>query len=302
MKRLTYTVIENQLVLRIKDEVDKATLQIIKNTLDREIKEFKSIADRLEPSSELYDFNNSITDFEGSREFFDYLSDAIYWFGITGGIFNPFITTVMEDLKNYRDESKWADGTLFKLNNLDLNFPKKINDLANFVDIDYTNQRVKFKRPLSCDFSGMRKGKFIDKMCKKLSQYIKYFSINFGGDAFYIVPKGQTPWTIDIDNPITKQKDVTTLQANNEAISVSGKVGVDGLQNTTSYVLLNPQEQRATQGKFAVVIVKSKMSITSDVLAKSFFIASGDEREKLQKKFPEIQRIEIMDDGRMVIY
>ena len=305
MKIIRNTVQNYKLILSIKDNLDEKTSSFIKTYLNRQIEQFSKVTDRYNVESELFKFNNSIDIFHGSKEFFDYLSDATYWLGITDGIFNPFASQILEDLKIYRDKSKWKDEGLFKLDKIDLDFPKKLNQLSEYLEIDYTNQTVKFFRPVELDFSGLKKGKFVDKLCKQLSNYIKHYSMSFGGDAYFKTPKEKKPWEYSITNPVTKEEKILTLQLSNEAFSMSGQ-GVyglrDGIKDYEKFSLLDPNIQKKADSNLASVTVQADNCITSDTLAKTFYIGSILERKKLEKKFKNIKRIEIDRKGKVVLY
>jgi len=298
MQSLSLNVLNYKLNIFIKDEIDKSTYNYIETHVKKELVKLNNVVNRNKKDSEISLFNVSIDKFRGSREFFNYLMDAIYWFGITGGIFNPFTVAVQEELhtKDY-----WSKETSFRMNRIMYDFPSTIDDLARFLKVDYTNQVVRFVQPIKVDFDGFFKGKFIDELTKSLTKFIKNFSVKFGGDAFYRLSTGEQPWIISIKNPIDLEADDILVEAKNEAISFSGSIEMNGLINEDDYTLLDPKKQEKAKSNLALVVVKAKNCLTSDVLAKSFYIGTKKDRYKLKSKFIDIKRIEIDKNGKAII-
>ncbi len=304
MKELKYKLQNYKLKVEFRDEVDAATFDFIEKSIEDEIENYKEITTLEDTNSQIYKFNTALSEFSGSRDFFDYLMDAIYWFGITDGIFNPFVvTTVQKDFENIQNSNQWEKDSLFKLKQISHDFPRNIGELRKYVDIDYTNYQVKFLRPLKLDLIGISKGIFIDKICKRLCKHVNNMAINFGGDKFYKTDDPENPWVVSIDNPVTNEKAEINLTAANQAVSVSGNIGAnDVIDDLSKYVILDPKNQKPFNNDLAIVIVKADNSKTADVLAKAFLIGTEDERNRLAKKFPDIKRIEIDDKGKLIVY
>lgn len=304
MKELKYSLQNYKLKVAFRDELDDTTYEFIRNSIEDEIVKYKEITALEDKSSEIYKFNTALSDFAGSRDFFDYIMDAIYWFGITDGIFNPFVvSTVKEDFENIQSSTKWEKDSLFKLKQISYDFPRNIGELRKYVDIDYTNYRVKFLRPLKLDLIGISKGIFIDKICKRLCKHVDNMSITFGGDKFYKTADPEQPWVVSIDNPVTNEKAEINLTAANQAVSVSGNIGTnDVIDDLSKYVILDPKNQMPFNNDLAIVIVKADNSKTADVLAKAFLIGTEEERTRLARKFPDIKRIEIDTKGKLIVY
>lgn len=293
-----------KLNIQFKDEISKETYESLSKIIESELERYGQVVERTNPESEVSKFNSSLNNFSGSREFFDYFSDAIHWFGITDGIFNPFVVSVLDDIKQLKVNSpEWKGDSLFKLNTVKANFPKNFSELSKFLQIDYTNYQIKILRPVSLDLSGLSKGKFVDKLSRKLSRDLNHYSIQFGGDSFFKTSAKELPWRVKISNPVTREKGIVTIEATDEAISISGKLGQKKILSTgEEYILLNPDSQIRVENNLAMVVIKSDQASKTDVLAKTFFIANEDQRTALSKKFPEIYRIEIDQSGKLTIF
>jgi len=303
MQVLKFSKDNYKINLRIHEKLPKSDLEYINNLLYENLFQYSKVTNRYNPDSELFQFNNIITNFRGSREFFNYLSDAIHWFGITDGVFNPFVTSILDNLKALPKSAQWKDEQLFKMENINLDFPKTVGDLPRFIEIDYTNYHVKFLNPVNLDLNGLSKGKFLDKLAGILRKYINHFSLTFGGDKIYVTPDRQEDWQVKVDNPVTGEKGIITINARNEGISISGKIGLkDVLEDATKYTLLDAEKQEKIKTELAMVVIRAENAITSDVLAKTFYLADEKERKMLANKFQNIKRVEIDKKGKVIMH
>jgi thiamine biosynthesis lipoprotein ApbE len=284
------------------DDIEDYDFEQIREEVDLELANFEFATNKKNPDSEITKFNKEINEFKGSKDFFDYLADAIFWYGATDGIFNPFANSINSDFKNIKGK-EWNGDDLFKLNNIRHDFPRKLDELTEYIDIDYENYIVKFKRQVELDLSGINKGIFIDRLTKRLKKYSEEFHIQFGGDNFYANDDPEDDWNFTINNPVTMESGDINLKISNEALSISGNTGQNHvIDDVSSYQLLNPQTQKKTNGNLALVIIKGQDCKTTDVLAKAFLIADEDEREELSNKFRKIQRMEVDSSGRVTMY
>lgn len=303
MKNLSVKNDGYKFTVSYRDEITESDLKHLGTLVKEEVKKYMDTVDRANPASELSLLNNSIKSFTASRDFFDYFSDAIHWFGITDGIFNPFLISALDDIKEFKTNHKnWEDNSLFKLNNPTRGFPKQISELSDYLDIDYTNYTIKKLRPVIIDLSGISKGKFIDRIGKAINEILDSYILRFGGDAYFKTAEGNKPWVIKVNNPVNK-KLIMELNASNEAVSISGKLGNKKIvEPGHEYMLLNPSSRLDVADDLAMVLIKSNITAKTDVLAKSFFIANEQERAKLAKKFSDITRVEVSKDGKVIMY
>lgn len=269
----------------------KAKSSEIGSLLDESIKKFELTTEQSNTESEVFRFNNSIDKFSGSREFFDYLADATYWFSISDGLFNPFITNILEDLKFFKQKYTWKEESSFKLKNIDLTYPKSPKELNDYIQIDYAGNKVNFVRPISLDFEGLRKGKFIELFIKKLSKFTSYFQIEFSGDYYFSVPNNQPSIKFNLKKT-AGLNDSFELDLSNQALSTAGF-------NSKDISKLFASGKKASDLKGVIVIGEN--STATDVLSKMLFLTHKNQRSDIKKKFANYRFIEVDSKGKMNI-
>lgn len=302
MSKIEQKLENYKLIVEFRDKLDSKSKLYATKTIEDIVIQYKESFDRANPYSEISKFNDSIELYEGNNIFFDFLTDAIYWFGITDGIFNPFaISTIQEDFSGIK--KIWEGDDLFKLSNINYDFPQKINNLIEYLEIDYINKKVKFLRPLKIDLSGISKGILVDLICKELHKSFDDYSISFGGDKFFKSRNNESSWSFEFKSTVLNFDSQINLEANNEAISISGNIGQnDFIDDLSKYTLIDPISHKKLNTKRSIVIVKADNCTTSDVLAKAFLIGSEETRKRLSAKFIKISRFEIDENGKVSIY
>ena len=131
-----------------------------------------------------------------------FLSDKVY--SLTDGYFDVTINNVFSNYKFYGDKNK-----ITPVNNTfqDLSFDFKKNII------------FKKNKKLTISLSGIAKGYAVDKLSEYLKQEgLESFLINIGGD---LSAYGNTPWLIEIENPVIPHK-YESVNIKNMSIASSG--------------------------------------------------------------------------------
>ena len=131
-----------------------------------------------------------------------FLSDKVY--SLTDGYFDVTINNVFSNYKFYGDKNK-----ITPVNNTfqDLSFDFKKNII------------FKKNKKLTINLSGIAKGYAVDKLSEYLKQEgLESFLINIGGD---LSAYGNTPWLIEIENPVIPHK-YESVNIKNMSIASSG--------------------------------------------------------------------------------
>ena len=148
-----------------------------------------------------------------------FLSDKVY--SLTDGYFDVTINNVFSNYKFYGDKSK-----ITPVNNTfqDLSFDFKKNII------------FKKNKKLTISLSGIAKGYAVDKLSEYLKQEgLESFLINIGGD---LSAYGNTPWLIEIENPVIPHK-YESVNIKNMSIASSGsyKNIVKGKNKNYSHII-----------------------------------------------------------------
>ena len=176
-------------------------------------KEVMSILNNIDNTASNYKVNSEVSKFNRldvnkihkmSEDFsrLIFLSDKVY--SLTDGYFDVTINNVFSNYKFYGDKNK-----ITPVNNTfqDLSFDFKKNII------------FKKNKKLTISLSGIAKGYAVDKLSEYLKQEgLESFLINIGGD---LSAYGNTPWLIEIENPVIPHK-YESVNIKNMSIASSG--------------------------------------------------------------------------------
>lgn len=176
-------------------------------------KEVISILNNIDNTASNYKVNSEVSKFNRldvnkihkmSEDFsrLIFLSDKVY--SLTDGYFDVTINNVFSNYKFYGDKNK-----ITPVNNTfqDLSFDFKKNII------------FKKNKKLTISLSGIAKGYAVDKLSEYLKQEgLENFLINIGGD---LSAYGNTPWLIEIENPVIPHK-YESVNIKNMSIASSG--------------------------------------------------------------------------------
>ena len=176
-------------------------------------KEVMSILNNIDNTASNYKVNSEVSKFNRldvnkihkmSEDFsrLIFLSDKVY--SLTDGYFDVTINNVFSNYKFYGDKNK-----ITPVNNTfqDLSFDFKKNII------------FKKNKKLTINLSGIAKGYAVDKLSEYLKQEgLESFLINIGGD---LSAYGNTPWLIEIENPVIPHK-YESVNIKNMSIASSG--------------------------------------------------------------------------------
>ena len=176
-------------------------------------KEVMSILNNIDNTASNYKVNSEVSKFNRldvnkihkmSEDFsrLIFLSDKVY--SLTDGYFDVTINNVFSNYKFYGDKNK-----ITPVNNTfqDLSFDFKKNII------------FKKNKKLTISLSGIAKGYAVDKLSEYLKQEgLENFLINIGGD---LSAYGNTPWLIEIENPVIPHK-YESVNIKNMSIASSG--------------------------------------------------------------------------------
>ena len=193
-------------------------------------KEVISILNNIDNTASNYKVNSEVSEFNRldvnkihkmSEDFsrLIFLSDKVY--SLTDGYFDVTINNVFSNYKFYGDKNK-----ITPVNNTfqDLSFDFKKNII------------FKKNKKLTISLSGIAKGYAIDKLSEYLKQEgLESFLINIGGD---LSAYGNTPWLIEIENPVIPHK-YESVNIKNMSIASSGsyKNIVKGKNKNYSHII-----------------------------------------------------------------
>lgn len=269
-------------------ESQKVEAHQVLNTVFQEIRMFEKKYSRFKSHNDLWVFNQS-TRFSLSTEFLRILQCAQFYFQQTGGIFDPSILDHLEEAGYHGSPLMTSTATPVQFTDL------KLNPL--------THEAIK-PRDLHIDIGGIGKGYIVDHIALLLASHFDNFLIDAGGDI-YVAGSNQKEnypyWAINLENPLSSNKNTLLLMLRDMAVATSGKNRRYWQKNgTTKHHIIDPRTGTSAQSDILTVTVIAPSTISADILAKTIFI-SGTEAGGAFADTYRIPAIFITDTGKTII-
>ena len=255
---------------------------------------------RFSEQSELSHLNRSAGDwFQASRDLFEVVKEAVFYFHKTNGLFDP---SILPSLRNAgyvhsMDEIRRIGSAPQPARHL----PASISAFA-FVELNETNSSIRLPADMQIDLGGIAKGWIVERAARLLSQYVSTCAVNAGGDMFLIgYPHGQDSWEVGLEDPRNPQDDISVLLLQEGAVATSSVVKRAWKQgNISRHHLINPRTGEPAITSWLSVTVLAPHAATAETFAKAFLIADEDETQLLSEQTPELTVLAVDKDGNLV--
>ena len=156
---------------------------------------------------------------------------------------------------------------------------------------------------LKVDLGAIAKGYALDRAAALLRQHgIAHASLNAGGDIVLIGNKAaDTPWRIGIQDPLSPDQTIATLELRDQAVVTSGDyerfVEIDGKRY---HHLFDPQTGSPGHRSRSVTIIANgpNGAALADALATAVFVLGPEKGIKLLDQFPDAEGLIIDPAGK----
>lgn len=227
-------------------------------------RDFEARFSRFKETSELTLFNNSAGG-EVSKEFFSLLQKCVFFHKETGGIFDPSILPVLDNL-GYKG-SKVGE-------------TKKMSDVFSELVFDEKHTSVSKPKDVFIDLGGIGKGYIVDKASQFLSKKYTNGIVDAGGDIMtFGGDKSQNldAFAIDIENPFDEQKTLAMVMLSEMAIATSGLSRRHWMHaGKEEYHIIDPATRASVASGLVQVSVILPNATMADVFAKTLLISGLD--------------------------
>lgn len=200
----------------------------------------------------------------------------------TGGIFNPTVLNVLENLgydKNFEDI-----GGLNQNQTASVKICSRKNGAFADIKINKTAGKIKMPEELKIDLGGIGKGFVADLASQKLKKYSANFWISAGGDMIFSGTNHGQNWRVGVQNPLRHENDIMEMEMSEKmpAIATSGITKRAWRQNGRDYHhIIDPRTSLPANNRLLSATVVTHSAWWADVLAKSALILGAEEGLKM---------------------
>lgn len=223
-------------------------------------RDFETRFSRFRGESELASFNHS-SGGTVSQEFFFLLNESKRFYEETGGVFDPSVLPVLEQI-GYKG-------------NVISEIPTRKESFSRLV-FDEMEQTVRKPRGLFIDLGGIGKGYIVDKVADKLSKKYTDGIVDAGGDMrVFGGDRDQhlDSFAIDVENSFNKTETSTTLILRDRAVATSGTNRRHWqYQGAHHHHIIDPTRATSAETDVVQVTVITSRAIEADVWAKTLLI------------------------------
>ncbi len=235
---------------------------------------------------------------EVSADTFHVIETALRFAHLTGGLFDPTITPLVE---------LWGIGT----DNPQIPDPGAIEKAQGLIDyrkveLDPKSRKVRLPQPgMGLDLGAIGKGYAADSVAKLLrNRGVESALLNFGGNVYVIGGKPDgSPWRIGIQDPFSDRgTHVTVLEVRDTSIVTSGPYERFFIRNGQRYHhILNPETGYPAETGLASVSIISPSSITADALSTSVFLLGAEKGLALLEELEGVEGMLITNDRKVYL-
>lgn len=235
-----------------------------------------------------------------SQQFAELLYEALRFYQETGGIFNPFLGNLMNDIG--------YDRSFEQINRQNAHRePLPLMDDQTALTFDLEQRSITLPTGSALDFGGIAKGWAVQKSAMNLiGQGRPYGLINAGGDLMcWNTASSNKPWTIGVSHPYSDNQTIGHLifQGGQWGIATSSKIKrswSDG--QMILHHLLDPRTGSPSDSDIIQATVIGSALLPCEIYAKCLLImGSRNGPEWLRAKRPELDYLFIKTDGQVIL-
>ncbi|NLY52000.1 MAG: FAD:protein FMN transferase [Firmicutes bacterium] len=274
-----------------------------KRTLEaafKRVQELDELMSRTRKGSDIYKVNQEAGRrwVEVSADTYQVIETALKFAELTGGLFDPTITPLVE---------LWGIGT-DNPQIPDQGAIEKAQELIDYrrVDLDPKGRKVRLAQPgMGLDLGAIGKGYAADSVAQLLRERgVKSALLNLGGNVYVIGGKPDgTPWRIGIQDPFSNRgTHVTILEVRDTSIVTSGPYERFFIRNGKRYHhILNPETGYPAETGLASVSIICPSSITGDALSTSVFLLGLERGLALLEELENVEAMLITNDRKVYL-
>ncbi|HUH98191.1 MAG TPA: FAD:protein FMN transferase [Anaerolineales bacterium] len=230
---------------------------------------------RFQPESELSRLNRSAGRwFTASVEMVQLLQKALYFHGLTGGVFDPSVLPDLIRLGYDRsiDEIRARPGMVPAAASA-----REPRPGLDEMELDEGSRRVRLPKGLQLDFGGIAKGWIVDGAAALLGRYCDACAVNAGGDMRFI---GHAPlglgWPVELEDPRDASHSIARLTLSDGAVATSSVAKRSWKQGgSTRHHLIDPRTGEPARSEWLCATAIAADAVTAEVYAKALLIGPG---------------------------
>ena len=254
---------------------------------------------RFQPSSELSRLNRSCgAPFEASALLFAVVEDALAAARLTDGLFDPTVLDALETAGYDRSFELLASAPI------DSSAPTIRARAAarcawRDVRVDARRQVISLPVGRGIDLGGIGKGWTVDRAAEKLRAFGN-FAVDAGGDLYAAgVQADGTPWTVGVEDPRNRDRDLLVLAVRDRAVATSTvarrRWWRDGRER---HHLIDPRTGQPSRSGVVSVTVVADSVARAEILTKAALILGPEEGLRFLDRQPGVAGLLVLDDGR----
>lgn len=196
--------------------------------------------------------------------------------------YSRFIPTSIVSQVNQGKADPTLDTQLVEM----LRFAKKLETESNggfTVHVGKTLSRLGYGTgSQDIDLGGFGKGWLIDLVAAEIvSQGVKHFCINAGGDIFATTKKNGEAWTVGLEHPVQRRIALGTTQLSNSSLAVSAPG--DRTWNDHHHLIDTTKNTSATWHR--AVYVRAKTATVADGVATTLYVTQEEKWAAVAQAF-----------------
>ncbi|HHV93122.1 MAG TPA: FAD:protein FMN transferase [Firmicutes bacterium] len=266
----------------------------------RRVQELDNLMSRTRKGSDIYRVNQEAgrSWVKVSADTFYVIETALRFAELTGGLFDPTVTPLVE---------LWGIGTENPQipDQEAIDRAKALIDYRN-VELDQAGRRVRLTQPgMGLDLGAIGKGYAADSVAQLLRERgVKSALLNLGGNVLVIGGKPDgSPWRIGIQDPFAARgTHVTVLEVRDISIVTSGPYERFFIRNGKRYHhILNPETGYPAETGLASVSIITPASTTADALSTSVFLLGVEKGLALLEELENVEGMLITNDRKVYL-
>ncbi|MBI5964182.1 MAG: FAD:protein FMN transferase [Chloroflexi bacterium] len=227
---------------------------------------------RFSDHSELARLNRSAGNwFQVSPDLFELVSESLYYFQKTRGLFDP---SILPDLKRAGYDRTLDEVQRFTADPQPADWSMGSSSTFGMIELNANTSSIRLPADIQIDLGGIAKGWIAERAARLLNQYASACAVSAGGDMFLIgTPEGQDYWEVELEDPRNPTENITILRVGEGAVVTSSVAKRVWLQGTTSrHHLIDPRSHEPVESDWLSVTVIAPQILTAETFAKAALI------------------------------
>ena len=236
--------------------------------------------------------------FSVSDDLYDLVREARDYFEQTQGLFDPTIIDALEAMgyDKSMDEIR-AQGSIVPPREIVIRTASQFRA----VEFDYARTAIRLPPGARIDLGGIAKGWIAESAALLLADYAEACVVDAGGDMFMVgLPRGQTSWQIEIEDPRDANATLTVAHVKSGAVATSSITKRRWQQaGHARHHLIDPRLNAPAETDWLAVTVLAPHATTAEVFAKAILIAGSREAEAIAARRDDVAFIAVDRAGKM---